>query len=69
MVGEVAGDAAALEAALEAMLARREQWPQIRAQARSFVEAERTWSNSVGRYDDVYRRALGRSGQFAAATS
>ena len=64
-----AGDAAALEGAIEAMLARREQWPQIRAQARTFVEAERTWSNSVARYDDVYRRALGRSGQFAAATS
>ncbi len=64
-----AGDAAALEAALEAMLARHEQWPQIRAQARSFVESERTWSNSVARYDDVYRRALGRTGQFVAAAS
>jgi glycogen synthase len=63
-----AGDVAALEAALEAMLARREQWPQIRAQARRFVESERTWANSVARYDDVYRRALARSGGLAAAT-
>ena len=63
-----AGDVAALEAALEAMLARREQWPQIRAQARRFVESERTWANSVARYDDVYRRALARSGGLATAT-
>jgi len=63
-----AGDVAALEAALEAMLARRAQWPQIRAQARRFVESERTWANSVARYDDVYRRALARSGRLAAAT-
>ena len=62
-----AGDAAALETALEAMLARREQWPQIRAQARRFVESERTWSNSVARYADVYQRALNRSGKLAAA--
>ncbi len=62
-----AGDAAALESALEAMLARREQWPQIRAQARRFVESERTWSNSVARYADVYQRALNRSGKLAAA--
>jgi glycogen synthase len=64
-----AGDVAALEAALEAMLARREQWPQIRAQARRFVESERTWANSVARYDEVYRRALARSGPLAAAAS
>jgi glycogen(starch) synthase len=62
-----AGDAAALESALEAMLARREQWPQIRAQARRFVESERTWANSVARYADVYQRALNRSGKLAAA--
>jgi len=62
-----AGDAAALESALEAMLARRDQWPQIRAQARRFVESERTWSNSVARYADVYQRALNRSGKLAAA--
>jgi PEP-CTERM/exosortase A-associated glycosyltransferase len=64
-----AGDVAALEGALEAMLARREQWPQIRAQARRFVESERTWPNSVARYDEVYRRALARSGPLAAAAS
>ena len=62
-----AGDAAALERAIEAMLARREQWPQIRAQARRFVESERTWTSSVARYDEVYRSALGRFGRSVAS--
>jgi len=30
----------------------------MRANARRFVEQERTWANSVGRYAEVYRRAL-----------
>ena len=57
-----AGDVAALEEALEEMLARRETWPQIRMQARRFVELERTWTASVARYREVYQRALGRYG-------
>jgi PEP-CTERM/exosortase A-associated glycosyltransferase len=56
------GDATALAAALEDVLARREQWPALRRQARAFVEKERTWSNSVARYADVYRRALAGRG-------
>ena len=64
-----AGDAAALEAALEELLARRELWPQIRAQARRFVEVERTWAASVARYGDVYERALNRPVRFLAAHS
>ena len=55
-----AGDAAALETAIDQVLARREMWPRIRQQARRFVESERTWASSVARYGDVYRRALGR---------
>lgn len=55
-----AGDAGALEIALEDMLAQREMWPQIRLQARRFVELERTWSGSVARYREVYQRALSR---------
>jgi PEP-CTERM/exosortase A-associated glycosyltransferase len=55
-----AGDVGALEVTLEELLARRELWPQIRAQARRFVEVERTWAASVARYDEVYRRALTR---------
>ena len=55
-----AGDAAALETAIDDLLARREIWPQIRMQARQFVESERTWAASVARYREVYQRALGR---------
>ncbi|SFZ71644.1 TIGR04063 family PEP-CTERM/XrtA system glycosyltransferase [Chitinimonas taiwanensis] len=57
-----AGDVAALENALEDVLAQRERWPAIKQQARRFVEAERTWRSSVARYQEVYGRALaGRS--------
>lgn len=55
-----AGDAGALEQAMEEVLAQRESWPQIRRQARRFVELERTWAGSVARYREVYQRALGR---------
>lgn len=58
-----AGDARALEAALEDALLRRGDWPAMRAQARKFVEQERTWSNSVARYAGVYERALRSRGQ------
>ena len=58
-----AGSAEALESALEAALAQRAAWPAQRARARQFVERERTWVNSVARYDDVYRRALAAHGQ------
>ena len=53
-----AGDAAALAHALEDVLARQAEWPLIRQRARRFVEQERTWSNSVARYAEVYRAAL-----------
>jgi hypothetical protein len=49
-----AGDARALAATIEAVLARREDWPRIGGRARQFVETERTWSRSVSRYADVY---------------
>ena len=58
-----AGDAAALEQGIETALAQRAHWPQIRAQARRFVEQERTWANSVARYAEVYRRALALRGR------
>jgi glycogen synthase len=64
-----AGDAAALERALEDVLARRELWPQIRAQARRFVEVERTWATSVARYAEVYRRAMAQVGHVQAASA
>lgn len=51
-----ADDAAALAQAIRRLLAMRSEWPKIRAQARRFVEIERTWSLSVARYAPVYER-------------
>ena len=58
-----AGDAKALAAGLLDVLAREAEWPRIRQQARRFVEQERTWSNSVARYAEVYRQALAVRGR------
>lgn len=58
-----AGSAQALEQGLEDALARREEWPRLREQARAFVERERTWTNSVARYAEVYRKALAGRGR------
>jgi len=58
-----AGDAKALAVAMAQALADRERWPQLRRQARRFVEQERTWASSVARYADVYRRALAARGR------
>ena len=58
-----AGDVAALEQAIESVLSQRALWPQIRAQARRFVEVERTWAGSVARYKGVYERALAGTGR------
>jgi PEP-CTERM/exosortase A-associated glycosyltransferase len=55
-----AGDAAALAATLERVLAARADWPRLAAQARQFVEQERTWVSSVSRYRQVYAAALGQ---------
>jgi hypothetical protein len=49
-----AGDAGALAHAIEAVLGRRDEWPRLQAQARRFVETERTWTRSVAHYADVY---------------
>lgn len=61
-----AGDAGALAAAIDGLLAQRERWPARRAAARRFVEAERTWAASVARYREVYARALQRRGRVEA---
>jgi PEP-CTERM/exosortase A-associated glycosyltransferase len=53
-----AGDAAALARTLETVLARRIEWPRLSAQARRFVETERTWTRSVGGYARVYQSLL-----------
>lgn len=51
-----AGDAGALARAIEESLAGRRDWESMKRRARSFVETERTWTQSVSRYADVYRR-------------
>jgi glycogen(starch) synthase len=53
-----AGNVDALAEAVLAALADPERAATIRASARRFVEAERTWARSVARYVDVYRGAL-----------
>lgn len=58
-----AGNAVALENAIDQVLAQREIWPQVRAKARHFVEQERTWASSVARYGEVYRRSLASHGR------
>jgi len=62
-----AGDAAELRTGLEAALADQANWPALRQRARQFVEKERTWSNSVARYAEVYEKALSARGRRPAA--
>ncbi len=49
-----AGDAVALAQQIGAVLEDETSWPRIAAQARRFVETERTWARSVERYRNVY---------------
>ncbi|MCY7316791.1 MAG: glycosyltransferase, exosortase A system-associated [Rubrivivax sp.] len=58
-----AGSAVALQQALDSALTQRDQWPEMQARARRFVEQERTWAQSVGRYAEVYRQALATRGR------
>jgi PEP-CTERM/exosortase A-associated glycosyltransferase len=53
-----AGDAQALATTLDRVLAMRAQWPVVAERARHFVETERTWAASVGRYAAVYRQLV-----------
>ena len=57
-----AGSAVALETAIDTVLAKRDVWPRVKAQARQFVEQERTWTTSVARYADVYAGVMAGSG-------
>ncbi|MCB1700821.1 MAG: glycosyltransferase, exosortase A system-associated [Halioglobus sp.] len=49
-----AGSEADLAKTLVAALADREQWHKLRDSGRAYVENERNWRNSVGRYRDIY---------------
>ena len=51
-----AGDADALAQTVLALLLAPASWPVLRRQARAFVETQRSWSDSVGRYAPVYAR-------------
>jgi PEP-CTERM/exosortase A-associated glycosyltransferase len=54
-----ADDADALAQSVDELLADRAAWAAQRAAGRRFVEEERTWPRSVGRYRGVYERLLG----------
>jgi len=51
-----AGDAEALAQTILALLLAPASWPALRDRARAFVETERSWQASVGRYAPVYAR-------------
>jgi glycosyltransferase involved in cell wall biosynthesis len=53
-----AGDAQALAAKIETVLARADGWPELRARARRYVETERTWARSVAGYAAAYPGAV-----------
>lgn len=53
-----AGKVDDLAAKVSSLLSQAELWPKLRAQGRQFVEVERNWGRSVGRYPDAYARAL-----------
>ena len=53
-----AGNAGALSRGVLDLLGRRNDWKAIQHAGRLFVERERNWAASVGRYDKVYRNLL-----------
>ncbi|MCB1777905.1 MAG: glycosyltransferase, exosortase A system-associated [Candidatus Competibacteraceae bacterium] len=53
-----AGDVTDLTAKALELLAHPERWPALKANGRRFVEEERTWRNSVGRYQAIYTRLV-----------
>jgi PEP-CTERM/exosortase A-associated glycosyltransferase len=52
------GDPQRLAEGVLAALADQESWPRIRARAIEFIDTERSWTVSVARYREVYRRIL-----------
>jgi PEP-CTERM/exosortase A-associated glycosyltransferase len=51
-----AGSAEALISAIDQLLSRRDQWPDLRRAGREFVERKRNWAVSVARYKTVFER-------------
>jgi PEP-CTERM/exosortase A-associated glycosyltransferase len=64
-----ADDARALAQAIEAVLSKRAEWPRLRAQARRFVETERTWAQSVALCAEVYGALCSPQGPTRAPSS
>lgn len=58
-----AGDAADLTAKTLDLFAHPERWPMLKNNGRRFVEQERTWRNSVGRYQKIYENLMIRGEQ------
>lgn len=56
-----AGDVDALAAKVLELLADRRSWGELRAGARRFVEIERNWTSSVGRYRQPYYQLTGEA--------
>jgi PEP-CTERM/exosortase A-associated glycosyltransferase len=56
-----AGDVDALAAKVLELLADKRSWGELRAGARRFVETERNWTSSVGRYRQPYYRLTGEA--------
>lgn len=54
-----AGDVDALASRVLELLSDRRRWGELRAGARRFVETERNWTSSVGRYRQPYYRLTG----------
>ncbi len=55
-----AGDADALAHAVVSLLGNDGVWPAMRAAGRAFVETERNWAASVGRYASVFDRIVAK---------
>jgi PEP-CTERM/exosortase A-associated glycosyltransferase len=56
-----AGDVDALAAKVLELLGDKRRWGELRAGARRFVETERNWTSSVGRYRQPYYRLTGEA--------
>ncbi|MDP1650471.1 MAG: glycosyltransferase, exosortase A system-associated [Rubrivivax sp.] len=56
-----AGSAEALATAVLGLLARREDWPALRAAGRRFVETERSWGASAARYRAPFEALVERA--------
>lgn len=56
-----ADSALALAAAVLQMLAKKDQWPALRAAGRKYVETERNWAVSVANYKPIFERLSGKT--------